>query len=115
MKKISITLAALSICLVFCNPIAANASTKNVSAINSSSSITTSSLGVGQAIICGSNVNFRKGPGLSYASYSFKLQDGCLVSILSSSTTYSNGYYWYKIKFNGYTGYVASTYLEMYM
>lgn len=116
MKKISLTLAALSMCIFFSNAIVANASTNTQSSsINtkSSATISSASLGVGQAVIRGSNVNFRKNPGLNSSMYSFKLKDGCLVSILSSSAKYADGYYWYKVKYNGYTGYVASIYLEM--
>ncbi len=78
---------------------------KYVSEKEGSSSDSSSDKVVGQKIVTGNGVNFRKGPSTSYSSIG-KLNKGTTVDFISES----NG--WSKIKYNGTVGYMSSQYLS---
>ena len=62
------------------------------------------SMGYGQVKTGGSTLNVRSGPGTGYGRVT-SLADGTIVNIVGIS----NG--WYKITYNGATGYVSSDYM----
>lgn len=58
------------------------------------------------------NSNLRTGPGLGYQSIGY-LQEGETASYLGSSSVDERGVTWYKINFNGQTGWVSSKYTTL--
>lgn len=65
---------------------------------------------VGVAKVTGSNVRFRKSPGLSSDVICY-LQKGDVVE-LGSECVKKDGYYWQLVGYNGSWGYVATAYIE---
>ena len=58
------------------------------------------------------NVNLRKGPGLDYTDIG-TMKKGKTASFLGTTKKDSRGVTWYKVSFNGKTGWVSSRYAKL--
>ena len=58
------------------------------------------------------NVNLRKGPGLDYTDIG-TVKKGKTASFLGTTKNDSRGVTWYKVSFNGKTGWVSSRYAKL--
>ncbi len=95
-------LAAIAISTVMCFSYGASFVAQN----NVASAV---SLSVGT--ICATSLRVRAGAGTTYTTLGY-LYDGSSVTILGQDTA-ADGKIWYKIEFNGGTGYVSSQYVEV--
>lgn len=66
----------------------------------------------GDQVVTTGNVWLRTGPGLGYAKIS-AVPSGTTVSYLGSSSTDGRGVKWYKVKYDGDTGWVSSKYSKI--
>ncbi|MBQ8088087.1 MAG: SH3 domain-containing protein [Clostridia bacterium] len=67
----------------------------------------------GSTVRATGSANVRSGPSLDYSVLT-TMHEGDTASYLGSSSTDSRGVTWYKISFNGKTGWISSTYSYLY-
>lgn len=62
-------------------------------------------------VVSSIGINVRTGPGTSY-SFLFSIDDGKTVEIIEDNVRGTDGAIWYKISYNGRTGYAHSSYIS---